>query len=76
MEGGGEVNVKLSLPFFFFSRAVSNDILFGVHDLMFVPTIERLGTEEQKAKWLPLGQTYKILGTYAQTELGHGKIRY
>ncbi|XP_072026413.1 peroxisomal acyl-coenzyme A oxidase 1-like [Amphiura filiformis] len=53
-------------------RVVTNDFLFGVHDLMFVPTIERLGTEEQQAKWAPLGKEYKILGTYAQTELGHG----
>ena len=30
------------------------------------------GTEEQKKKWLPLAKEYKILGTYAQTELGHG----
>lgn len=31
------------------------------------------GTEEQKAKWLPLAESYQIIGTYAQTELGHGK---
>ena len=29
--------------------------------------------EEQKKKWLPLAMNYKILGAYAQTELGHGK---
>ncbi|XP_056380450.1 peroxisomal acyl-coenzyme A oxidase 2 isoform X4 [Hyla sarda] len=35
-------------------------------------TINALGTDEQIAKWLPLARNYKILGTYAQTELGHG----
>lgn len=39
---------------------------------MFVPTIEGQGTEEQKKKWLHLAQTMQIIGTYAQTELGHG----
>jgi len=39
---------------------------------MFVPGIERLATEEQKAKWLPLALSYRIVGTYAQTEMGHG----
>jgi alkylation response protein AidB-like acyl-CoA dehydrogenase len=39
---------------------------------MFMPAIERLATDEQKAKWLPLAQSYQIIGTYAQTELGHG----
>ncbi|KAK1408075.1 hypothetical protein QVD17_39707 [Tagetes erecta] len=39
---------------------------------MFVPAIEGQGTEEQKRKWLPLAQTMQIIGTYAQTELGHG----
>jgi alkylation response protein AidB-like acyl-CoA dehydrogenase len=41
---------------------------------MFIPGIERMGTDEQKAKWLPLAQTYQLVGTYAQTELGHGKL--
>lgn len=39
---------------------------------MFVPAIERLGTNEQKARWLPQALSYGIIGTYAQTELGHG----
>ncbi|CAD5123903.1 DgyrCDS12210 [Dimorphilus gyrociliatus] len=40
--------------------------------MMFIPTLERLCTDEQKQKWLPLAKSYKLLGTYAQTELGHG----
>ena len=41
---------------------------------MFIPAIERLATDEQKSKWLPLALSYQIIGTYAQTELGHGMI--
>ena len=29
--------------------------------------------EEQKKKWLPLAAQHRILGAYAQTELGHGE---
>ena len=43
-----------------------------LHHVMFQPIIQQLGSEEQKQKWLPLAETYKIIGTYAQTELGHG----
>ena len=31
-----------------------------------------MANEEQLKYWMPLIQTHKILGTYAQTELGHG----
>ncbi|XP_060562644.1 peroxisomal acyl-coenzyme A oxidase 1-like [Ruditapes philippinarum] len=44
----------------------------GVHEDMFIPTIEKQGTDEQKAKYLERAKQYKIIGTYAQTELGHG----
>ncbi|XP_024984883.1 peroxisomal acyl-coenzyme A oxidase 1-like isoform X2 [Cynara cardunculus var. scolymus] len=43
-----------------------------LHWGMFIPAIEGQGTEEQKKKWLPLAQKMKIIGCYAQTELGHG----
>ncbi|KAK3039514.1 hypothetical protein RJ639_028096, partial [Escallonia herrerae] len=39
---------------------------------MFVPAIKGQGTEEQQQKWLPLAYKMKIIGCYAQTELGHG----
>lgn len=45
---------------------------FALHIGMFMPTIELLGTEEQAREWLPLARTCAILGTYAQSELGHG----
>jgi acyl-CoA oxidase len=45
---------------------------FGLIPLLFEPAIELNSTSEQKAKWLPLSRAGKILGTYCQTELGHG----
>ncbi|XP_053611166.1 probable peroxisomal acyl-coenzyme A oxidase 1 isoform X1 [Plodia interpunctella] len=39
---------------------------------MFVPTIMGQGTPEQQAEWLPKATAMKVIGTYAQTELGHG----
>lgn len=54
------------------SQLLNHDFALSLHHTMFIPGIERLATDEQKAKWLPLAQSYKILGTYAQTELGHG----
>ncbi|XP_077990374.1 peroxisomal acyl-coenzyme A oxidase 1-like [Glandiceps talaboti] len=45
---------------------------FGLHHLMFIPTITGQGTEEQKRKWLPLAERNEIIGTYVQTEMGHG----
>ncbi|XP_053382348.1 peroxisomal acyl-coenzyme A oxidase 1-like [Mercenaria mercenaria] len=44
----------------------------GVHRTMFIPTIEKLGTREQVAKYVEPAKQYKIIGTYAQTEMGHG----
>nr|XP_043633173.1 peroxisomal acyl-coenzyme A oxidase 1-like [Erigeron canadensis]XP_043633175.1 peroxisomal acyl-coenzyme A oxidase 1-like [Erigeron canadensis] len=43
-----------------------------LHWEMFVPSLEGQGTLEQKNKWLPLAKTMQIIGTYVQTELGHG----
>ncbi|XP_033105517.1 peroxisomal acyl-coenzyme A oxidase 1-like [Anneissia japonica] len=54
------------------SRTLNSDMALTIHHLMFMPTIERLGTDEQKSKWMQLAKDSKIIGTYAQTELGHG----
>ncbi|XP_043741367.1 peroxisomal acyl-coenzyme A oxidase 2 isoform X2 [Cervus elaphus] len=53
------------------SRSVSGDLSFGIHQI-FQKTIRSLGSEEQIAKWDPLCSKFQILGTYAQTEMGHG----
>jgi acyl-CoA oxidase len=39
---------------------------------MFLKTIEMLGNEEQVAEYLPQAKAMRIMGNYAQTELGHG----
>ncbi|KAG9463176.1 hypothetical protein GDO78_022256, partial [Eleutherodactylus coqui] len=49
----------------------NGEIGFNTHTV-FMKTIKALGTDEQIAKWMPLAMDYKILGSYAQTELGHG----
>ncbi|CAG9796947.1 unnamed protein product [Diatraea saccharalis] len=47
---------------------------FLLHDGMFVATIIGQGTPEQQAEWLPKAENMQIIGTYAQTELGHGSF--
>jgi acyl-CoA oxidase len=47
---------------------------FGHKAILFEPGLEHNGTAEQNAKRLPLAQSGQILGTYAQTELGHGSF--
>ncbi|XP_055688294.1 probable peroxisomal acyl-coenzyme A oxidase 1 isoform X2 [Lutzomyia longipalpis] len=43
-----------------------------VHFSMFIPTIMSQATEEQQKKWLKRALRGEIIGTYAQTEMGHG----
>ncbi|CAI9562387.1 unnamed protein product [Staurois parvus] len=52
-------------------RALSGEYSLNIHGV-FIRSLTALGTDEQIAKWLPLANNYQILGTYAQTELGHG----
>eukprot|EP01129_Flabellula_baltica_P014140 TRINITY_DN6718_c0_g1_i1.p1 TRINITY_DN6718_c0_g1~~TRINITY_DN6718_c0_g1_i1.p1 ORF type:complete len:662 (-),score=162.81 TRINITY_DN6718_c0_g1_i1:13-1998(-) len=56
----------------FRSYACQFEPLTGLHHAMFLPTLRGQMSDEQKAKWLPLAENYQILGTYGQTELGHG----
>jgi len=44
----------------------------ALHTTMFIPTLESQASPEQKEKWLPKATSYEIIGTFAQTELGHG----
>ncbi|KAF8857328.1 acyl-CoA oxidase [Acephala macrosclerotiorum] len=45
---------------------------FGLTDFLFTPYLKLVGTPEQVAHWLPLAESGKIIGSYAQTELSHG----
>ncbi|XP_066268561.1 peroxisomal acyl-coenzyme A oxidase 1-like [Branchiostoma lanceolatum] len=58
----------------FYTSAVSgsDSFSFGLHVAMFLPTLYGQATQEQKDKWLKMAEKYAIIGTYAQTEMGHG----
>jgi acyl-CoA oxidase len=43
-----------------------------LHLGMFIPTIQGQGDVEQRKYWLPMCARLQCVGTYAQTELGHG----
>ncbi|KAF7991392.1 hypothetical protein HCN44_002954 [Aphidius gifuensis] len=43
-----------------------------LHYVMFIPTIMGQGSSEQQGYWMPRAWSCNIIGTYAQTELGHG----
>eukprot|EP00743_Colponemidia_sp_Colp-15_P005509 GILK01005925.1.p1 GENE.GILK01005925.1~~GILK01005925.1.p1 ORF type:complete len:1245 (-),score=193.11 GILK01005925.1:130-3834(-) len=42
------------------------------HYGLFLPTIETQGTDEQASWWVHKGRKMELVGSYAQTELGHG----
>lgn len=44
----------------------------SVHFVMFLPAIMGHGTTDQQAHWMARAWSCEIIGTYAQTELGHG----
>lgn len=48
------------------------EISGGVSTLMVKSLIDTLCSDEQKAYWIPLFNTSRVIGAYAQTELGHG----
>ncbi|KAG6460350.1 hypothetical protein O3G_MSEX011938, partial [Manduca sexta] len=45
---------------------------FSLHFSMFIPTLVGQASQEQKKYWLKRAINMEIIGTYAQTELGHG----
>lgn len=69
-ETDGEV--ILDKDWFNLINAVADDLPTSLHWVMFVPNIISLCDEEQKKKWLPMCRDWKMIGCYAQTEVGHG----
>jgi glutaryl-CoA dehydrogenase len=51
---------------------VSLSALAGIHNELIVGMISQLGSEEQKARWLPGLETFRHLGAFALTEPEHG----
>jgi long-chain-acyl-CoA dehydrogenase len=45
---------------------------FGIQDDLAVPYLVHMGTDEQKAKWLPRMATAEVIGALAMTEPGAG----
>ncbi|KAF6092049.1 acyl-CoA oxidase 1 [Phyllostomus discolor] len=43
----------------------------SLHFSMFIPTLLNQATSAQQEKWLDPARGFEIIGTYAQTELGH-----
>jgi len=67
---GGEVT--LDEDWFPLVAAVADDLPTALHWVMFLPNIIALFDEEQQKTWLPLCRDWRMIGCYAQTELGHG----
>eukprot|EP00250_Pteridium_aquilinum_P017481 c2364_g1_i1 orf=79-2094(+) len=53
---------------YFIDEPAYTDLHWG----MFIPALKGQATDAQQGKWLPLAYAQKIIGCYAQTELGHG----
>jgi acyl-CoA oxidase len=45
---------------------------YHLHMTMFATTVREQGSDEQRQYWVPKIESWKILGAYAQTEMGHG----
>ncbi|KAL4713845.1 hypothetical protein ACJJTC_015499, partial [Scirpophaga incertulas] len=45
---------------------------FALQHTMFIPTIVGQADDKQKEMWLKKAENFEIMGSYAQTELGHG----
>ena len=76
-------NLKRIDEDFYFNKALNHGTFFvfalfpgaspmTLHTTMFCQTIRDLGSESQVKKWLPQALSFKMLGCYAQTEMGHG----
>lgn len=54
------------------NELISEPTPYGLHASMFLVTLREQGTPEQQKIFLEKAEAYKIIGCYAQTELGHG----
>lgn len=54
------------------SGLIPNGNPITVHYVMFLPTLMGQGTADQQAEWIGRAWSCGIIGTYAQTEMGHG----
>lgn len=60
-------------PFYFWMNRMQGLLPgIGLHLSMFQAVMAAMCDEEQKKYWTPLIEDHKIMGCYAQTEIGHG----
>jgi acyl-CoA oxidase len=52
--------------------AIDENTPLDVHLSMFIPVLMHHTSAQQRARWLPRAQRFRMIGAYAQTELGHG----
>eukprot|EP00903_Cladosiphon_okamuranus_P010404 g9842.t1 len=52
--------------------AIDEVLPTDVHMAMVIPALRYQTSPEQREAWLPLATSFRILGAYVQTELGHG----
>ena len=52
--------------------AIDENLPIDVHLSMFIPIMNMHTSPEQKVRWQHSAKTFRIIGAYAQTELGHG----
>ena len=64
--------ICLSKDFPLILKAIGDDLPTSLHWVMFLPNIISLCDDQQQAEWLPLCRDWKMIGCYAQTEIGHG----
>ena len=69
-ECGGEITLSRDFPILL--NALADDLSVSLHWIMFIPNILALADDQQQAEWLPLCRDWRMVGCYAQTELGHG----
>ncbi|MHA2789276.1 acyl-CoA dehydrogenase family protein [Corynebacterium sp. S7] len=70
---GGRSRLFNGLVFAEVTRAdVSLSALVGIHNELVVDLINELGSEEQRATWLPGLRTFEKIGCFALTEPDHG----
>ena len=49
-------------------------IATALHQVMFLPMLRSQSNDEQLEQFMPKASEFQMFGTYAQTEMGHGKL--
>ncbi|KAL4713938.1 hypothetical protein ACJJTC_015592 [Scirpophaga incertulas] len=71
-ENTGMENYRAVLGGMLGSAILQDGSPLTLHYVMFIPTLMGQATVEQQAYWIGRAFNLDIIGTYAQTELGHG----